>query len=275
MKPIYNKLIGLPEPEVLLFDLDGTLYRGNTRITGADRLIAELEQKGKRCFFVTNNSTRTPSEVAHHLKQMGIEADEARVVTSATATAYYINQNYTNATAYVIGERGLREALTEIGVRILEDASHEHVDLVIQGLDRQLTYAQLTRGLQHLLQGAKFIQTNPDRLLPMDDRFIIGAGSIGAALQASSGIEPIVIGKPSPILMNYAMQIAGAKTENTWVIGDNPYTDIAAGEAVGCSSIMVLTGFCNIDNWEQHCHNAGVTPQAVCEDLQVLHQMLI
>lgn len=264
-----------PAPDALLFDLDGTLYRGNERIPGADRLIIDLKHRGIPCLYVTNNSTRTALEVAHHLRDMGIPADEEAIVTSALAAAYYIREYYPGAETFVIGEKGLYEALRVQGQSVIkEEKSNQHAALVVQGLDRMLTYDRLTMAVKHLLNGAAFVQTNPDRLLPVDGGFLLGAGSIGASLQAATGIEPIVIGKPSPILMNYSLKLAGTSPERTWVIGDNPYTDLAAGRNVGCPSVLVLTGLCTADNWQEHCRLAGVSPQAVCEGPEELAALL-
>jgi len=275
MKFIRNHLVNQPAPEALMFDLDGTLYRGNEIIPGADRLIAGLQRSGMPCLFVTNNSTRTPLEVAEHLRAMGIPAEEEAIVTSALAAAHYVKMLHPGADTYVIGEKGLREALVNAGLHVLEEGDHERkAALVVQGLDRKLSYDRLTVAVKHLLNGAAFVQTNPDRLLPVDGGFLPGAGSIGAALQSAGGTDPIIIGKPSQRIMDFSLQLTGTSPEKTWVIGDNPYTDLAAARNVGCPSILVLTGLCTLDNWEEHCAAANVTPDAVCEGPEQLESLL-
>ncbi|WP_027084791.1 HAD-IIA family hydrolase [Cohnella panacarvi] len=275
MKPTIEAARQLLKPDAFLFDLDGTLYRGSERIEGADRLIEKLARLRLPCWFVTNNSTRTPEEVAEHLRHLGIDADKGRVVTSAMAAAYYVKNRYPNADTFVIGERGLHEALREAGMRILQDRDDKaNAEIVVQGLDRNLTYERLRLGINHLLAGASFVQTNPDRLLPMEGSFLPGAGTIGAALEAATGIKPVVIGKPSSILMDYALELAGTSSERTWVIGDNPHTDIAAGNNAGCPSILVLTGYCSADSWQRECESAGASPHAVCGNLDDLEQLI-
>jgi 4-nitrophenyl phosphatase len=275
MKILREELRNLPAPEALLFDLDGTLYRGNEPIPGAGQLITKLQLRGVPCLFVTNNSTRTTREVAEHLHVMGIPAEERMIVTSALAAAYYVQVNYPGVRTFVIGEHGLRMALLDQGIPLIEDDNSDEIaGLVVQGLDRELTYARMNVALNHLLNGATFVQTNPDRLLPVDEGFLLGAGSIGAALQAASSREPIIIGKPSSIMMNYTLELAGTPAERAWVIGDNPYTDLAAAEQVGCPSILVLTGLCTMDNWQEHCQAAGVEPYAVCEGPEQLAALL-
>lgn len=274
-----DELKKLSAPEALLFDLDGTLYRGNEPIPGAGQLISDLQRKGIPCLYVTNNSTRTALEVTEHLHVMGIPAEERMVVTSAQAAAYYIQENHPRARTFVIGEKGLHEALLDQGIHIIgndddDDEQLQYAEVVVQGLDRKLNYERMTLAVKHLLHGAIFIQTNPDRLLPVDGGFLLGAGSIGAALEAASGIQPIVIGKPSEIMMNYTLKKAGTASDRSWVIGDNPYTDLAAGRNAGCPTILVLTGLCTKDNWEVHCQAAGVQPHAVCEGPEQLAVLL-
>lgn len=275
MKVNNERILKYPAPDALLFDLDGTLYRGNETIPGAGRLLSGLQERELPCLFVTNNSTRTPLEVKEHLLHMGIPASEEAIVTSALAAAYYIQMQHPGADTYVIGEKGLVDALTNAGLHLLTDETTDrHAALVVQGLDRKLTYDQIRIAVKHLLNGAVFVQTNPDRLLPVDGGFLPGAGSIGASLQAASGVEPIVIGKPSTIIMDYALKLSGTSPSRSWVIGDNPYTDLAAARQAGCPSILVLTGLCTADNWQEHCAAAGVTPDAVCEGPEQVEQLL-
>ncbi|WP_158629992.1 HAD-IIA family hydrolase [Cohnella sp. AR92] len=252
----------MTKPRALMFDLDGTLYRGDDPIPGADRLISELEALGVPCWYLTNNSTRTPAQVAEHLHRMGIHAEEARVVTSAAAAAHYAKERFAGRSVYVIGEHGLRHALTESGFRLAAEGEAD-VGLVVQGIDRSLTFDKLTAAVRYLLGGAKYILTNPDLQLPVADGILPGAGSISAMLQAATSKKPILIGKPSTILTHYALEKAGVAAEEAWVIGDNPLTDIAAGEAAGCKSLLVLTGVCTEDDWRERCEAAGAMPAAV------------
>ncbi|MBW5448176.1 HAD-IIA family hydrolase [Cohnella sp. CFH 77786] len=264
----------MPAPRAILFDLDGTLYRGGERVPGADRLITRLADAGIPCWFVTNNSSRTPGEVAEHLVRLGIPAAPRQVVTSALAAADYAKRHHPGSRAFAIGEAGLREALAEAGIRILSEGDNGPADLVVQGIDREFHYGKLAAAVRHLLDGAAYILTNPDLLLPTDGGLRPGAGSLGAALRAASGIEPVVIGKPSSILMDYALERAGVRPEEAWVVGDNPATDIAAAVRVGCPSVLTLTGLCSAGDWEARCRSAGVFPDAVCAGLDELEFML-
>ncbi|MFD0587049.1 TIGR01457 family HAD-type hydrolase [Paenibacillus sp. GCM10027627] len=253
----------LQKPKGLLIDLDGTLYHGSSKIEGADRLIASLRERGYPYLFVTNNSASSPEEVAERLRGMGIPAEAHEVCTSAQATAGYAAEEYGASSVFVIGESGLREQLQLAGHRLTEEAP----ELVVQGIDREVTYERLAKAVQYIRGGAVYLLTNPDLLLPSTNGLIPGAGSIGAMLKAASGCEPILIGKPSPILMNYALERLGVAAGDTWVVGDNIATDIAAGIAAGCTTVLVLTGLTNSDNYELYAQQAGCKPDAVCGTL--------
>ncbi|MFM9280214.1 TIGR01457 family HAD-type hydrolase [Paenibacillus jiagnxiensis] len=250
----------------LLIDLDGTMYHGNRMIEGADRFIRTCRDQHIPFLFVTNNSSRAPEAIADMLRGMGIEAAGEEICTSAQAAAQYVSRERPEARVYCIGEEGLQKALISAGLHLVE----EQPDYVVQGIDRNFTYAKLSAAMQCIMQGAAFIMTNPDVQLPSHEGLIPGAGTIGAAIEAASQTSPVVIGKPSGILMDYALNRLGIKAEQAVVIGDNMLTDIAAGAAAGCRTALVMTGVTTPSNMEQHIQTAGVRPDYVCSSLSEL-----
>jgi len=260
-------------PRGLLIDLDGTMYHGGRMIDGANELIAQLRRHGIPFLFVTNNSSASPEIVAGRLSAMGIASEAREVVTSAQAAAAYIAARTPGATVFVIGEDGLLDAVRGAGLALAASAE-EPADYVLQGIDRQFTYAKLAEAVNRIRAGAGFVLTNPDLLLPAENGFQPGAGSIGAAIAASSGARPVVIGKPSSVLMDYALDKLGVPPAGTWVVGDNLATDIAAGAAAGCATALVLTGLTTEHNMEHYAKEAGVRPDAVFGDLRMLMEEL-
>lgn len=254
----------------LLIDLDGTLYHGKHMIEGADTLIRNLRQKKVPYLFVTNNSSRTPEQVAEHLIAMGIPADPEEVCTSSLAAASYIAHESPGAKVAILGEEGLRQALTNAGLEITDQGPQ----YLVQGIDRSFSYSSLARAVQCIHEGAVSVLTNPDLLLPSDTGLTPGAGSLGAAIEAASGVKPVVIGKPSSILMKYATDRLGLSPSETAVVGDNMRTDIAAGAHAGCRTVLVMTGITTHDNMEAHITAAGVHPDYICQDLSEAAKLL-
>ncbi|QJC52022.1 HAD-IIA family hydrolase [Paenibacillus albicereus] len=261
------QLPGLRRPDRpisgLLLDLDGTIYRGDEAIEGAAELIGSLRAAGLPYLYVTNNSSASPEDVAERLRRMGIPAEADEVCTSAQAAAAHAAELYPGGRVFLIGESGLSEALLAAGLTFAEEGA----DVVVQGIDREFTYSKAAAAVRELLGGAGYIMTNPDLLLPSKGGLFPGAGSIGAMLRAASGIEPVLIGKPSPVLMDYALNRLGLPADEAWVVGDNLATDIAAGESSGCRTILVLTGLTDAANYERYAETAGVRPFASCEGL--------
>lgn len=254
----------------LLIDLDGTLYHGKHMISGADTLINTLKELHIPYLFVTNNSSRTAEDVAEVLNGMGIQAAPSDVCTSSQAAAKYIATESPGARVAVLGEHGLRHALSEAGLQEVESSPQ----YVVQGIDRSFTYHSLSAAIGWISEGAQYILTNPDLLLPSDDGQIPGAGTIAAAIEAGSGVKPIVIGKPSSHLMTYATDILGMEATDVIVIGDNMRTDIAAGAAAGCETVLVLTGITTENNLQQHIQSTGVEPDVIFKDLHELLNFL-
>ncbi len=235
-------------------------------IQGADLLIAALRKAGIPFMFVTNNSSRTPANVAAHLCAMGIRAEAQEVCTSSLAAARYIAGESPGATVAILGEEGLIQACREAGLRLVSEAP----EYVVQGIDRSFTYDSLAQASRWVREGAKFVLTNPDLMLPSDDGVMPGAGSLGAAIEAASGIPPVVIGKPEAHLITYATSLMGIDPGEAVVVGDNMRTDISAGARAGCRTILVLTGLTTRDNLEDYQRLTGVEPDEICADLAEL-----
>jgi HAD superfamily hydrolase (TIGR01457 family) len=227
--------------DALLVDLDGVVYRGNEAIPGAADLLGAVRDAGRRVVFLTNNSSRTPDEVAGTLRAMGIPAGSDEVVTSALATAAMLRTGDPGGarTAFVVGRRGIREALAAIGVQVL-DSTAERADLVVIGWDPQSTYGDLRTAALLVQRGARLIATNADASYPAPDGLWPGAGALLAAVVTTTNASPAVAGKPAAPMFDAAAEVAGAT--RPLVVGDRLDTDIAGAHAMGWDSMLVFTG---------------------------------
>jgi HAD superfamily hydrolase (TIGR01457 family) len=231
--------------DALLFDLDGVLYRGDDPVAGAPEAIHGLRAEDATIRFLTNNSARTPDEVSERLRHMGIEADSAEVITSAGATAALLRREGATGSAYVIGERGIRTALADVGIEVV-DGTPERTDLVVVGWDRDLTYDRLRTASLLIQRGARLVATNADATYPAADGLWPGGGAILAAVVTATGATPTVVGKPSRPMFEAAAEATGAR--RPLVIGDRLDTDIAGAAAMGWDSLLVLTGASRIED---------------------------
>lgn len=221
-----------------LIDLDGTMYRGTEVIEEAVDFVRLLNAKGLPYLFVTNNSSRTPEQVAEKLRKFHVPADKSQVFTSSMATANYIYERKKEASVYVIGEEGLQTALAEKGFR----TAREDADFVVIGLDRSINYEKLAIACLAVRNGAVFISTNGDLAIPTERGLLPGNGSLTSVITVSTQTEPIFIGKPESIIMEQALKVIGTKKEETLMVGDNYETDIMAGMNAGMDTLLVHTG---------------------------------
>jgi 4-nitrophenyl phosphatase len=234
-----ENLVALRSIKNFIIDMDGVLYRGQQPLAGAQEFLSHLRRRGVPFILATNNSIRTPQQYVAKLRAMDIEVAEDHILTSAQATAMYLSRVAPpRAKVYLIGEEGLSSAVREQGFIVTD----REVDFVVMGLDFDLTYEKLKIATLAIRAGASFIATNPDTTLPTEQGLIPGSGAILAALEAATGISPLVIGKPQAILLRLAMEKLGITPDGTAIIGDRLETDILGGKEVGLTTVLVLTG---------------------------------
>ncbi|KGX89632.1 hypothetical protein N781_07670 [Pontibacillus halophilus JSM 076056 = DSM 19796] len=221
-----------------LIDLDGTMYRGEERIEEASTFVQQLKDREIPYMFVTNNSSKRPSQVVEKLRSHDIPATEEQVYTSSMATAAYIKRQKPDATVYAIGEEGLQSALSKVGLTFGE----EQCDYVVIGMDREITYEKLAKAALLVRKGATFLSTNGDIAIPTERGMLPGNGSLTSVITVTTGVSPTFIGKPESTIMELALDELGMRKEETLMVGDNYETDIKAGMNAGLDTLLVHTG---------------------------------
>ena len=223
------------------FDLDGTVYRGKDPIPSAISFIKDLQAQGIEPFYVTNNSSKTRSQIQHILRTFGVEVPLTHIYSSAFVTAKYIAEHYRNVHVYVIGADGIRQSLNEEGIQVLSE-QEEHADVLVMGIDRTITYDKIAHACKLVQNGAKLIGTNPDIQFPSEQYFFPGCGSFVELVAKVSKVDPLYIGKPSPQLLNFIKKEHKFTKSEMVMIGDNYRTDILCGIEFGCDTVHVNTG---------------------------------
>jgi len=250
--------------------MDGVLYRGEEALPGARELVALLRERGLGLRFVTNNSTLHRREYVRKLAKMGIAARLGEIVTSGSATADYLARHYLSrgkGRVLVVGEGGLRTELRERGLTLVAQAP---ADVVVVGMDTRITYAKLAAATTAILEGAKFIATNPDVRYPTEEGLRPGAGSIVAAVATASGVQPKIIGKPETTMLAHALRAMRVPPSKAAVVGDGIETDAPAARRLGAACVLLLTGVTT----RAQLRRARLIPDLVCRDLPALLRVL-
>lgn len=254
-----------------IFDMDGVLYRGNTALPGVDSIFTALTRRGIPFALATNNSMASPEQYAAKLAKMGIAVDAESIITSAMATRDYITTTIgPRAKLFVIGMPALTEQLLSGTEFTVVDPLAERADALVVGLDREITYEKLLRGHRAVLDGASFIATNADVTLPTEMGLVPGCGALVAAMAASTGATPIVMGKPEAHLLDASTTRMGVAPLDTVMVGDRLDTDIQAGNTAGMLSVLVLTGVSTRDDLNRFT----AKPDIICDDLPALQALL-
>lgn len=265
----------------LIIDMDGVLWHGDKAIEGLVEFFSELKNSAIPFVLATNNASLTQQQYVDKLASMGVDIEHRQILTSSMATVQYLVEHLPSdkRRVFVIGEDGLRQPLIEHGF-ILTDLYQvnqpdkgifdQGADLVVSGLDRQLTWDKLATATLNLNAGAQFFATNSDTTLPTELGEVMGNGGILVALEAVTGRKPISIGKPEPILYQQALALLGTNKSNTIAIGDRLNTDILGAINAGMRSIMVLTGV----STKQDVTESDYKPTWVMADIQQISQTL-
>lgn len=228
--------------DVLLLDLDGTVYRGAHAVPGAREALTD----GDKLFYVTNNASRRPGEVARHLRDLGFAAEDSSVVTSSQSAARLLAEQVpAGAPILVVGTDALAEEVVRVGLVPVRTADAEPV-AVVQGHSPETGWAILAEATLAIRAGARWVATNIDSTLPTERGLVLGNGSMVAAVQHATGAEPVVAGKPAAPLLEDAIRRSAA--QRPLVVGDRLDTDIEGANAVGADSLLVLTGVSTVED---------------------------
>ncbi len=249
----------------LILDMDGVLWAGESPLPGMPDFFHFLRERGIRFVLATNNASLTIASYIQKLARMGVAIAPEEILTSATATAEYLKSVCRpGERAYVIGEEGLIRAVESAGVQVATDSLN--AEYVICGMDRNLTWDKLANATITLHRGARFIGTNGDVTFPTERGIAHGNGAILAALTAASGIQPKIIGKPYPAIMQMAVARLGLPKARVAAVGDRLETDILGATNAGLKSLLILTGVTS----RKELGKSGIRPTWVIDDLPAL-----
>ena len=266
--------------DAVIFDLDGTVYLGEKALPGSVEALAELRRRGKRTLFVSNKPLEPRAAYAAKLTRLGIPSRPHDVITSAFVLGHYLAGSMPDLRYYVVGEENLRIELRAHGLNIIAELSDQDphdvidptgIDAVIIAFDRTLDYRKLNIAYQALSQGAHFFATNADSTCPMPGGAIPDAGATIAALTHLTGrTVELLAGKPSPLIMQAALEILEVPAERCMMVGDRLETDIRMGQEAGMETAAVLTGVATRIEVEQMLQQPDYTIENLTELTRII-----
>lgn len=262
----------LKDKKLFLLDMDGTIYLDDYLFDGVLEFLEEIKKRDGRYIFMTNNSSKGVSSYIEKLNRLGIEAKADDFMTSVDATIEFLKDKYGKEAfeklIYIMGTRSFIEQMEANGFRVTTDESDD-VEIILCGFDRELTYKKLEDICRMLLDKNRKIDyyaTNPDWVCPTDFGSVPDCGSMCQMLEIATGRKPYFIGKPQPDMALLSIKKTGFKPEETLIIGDRLYTDIACGVNAGVDTCFVLSGEGTMEDLKKY----DVKPTYILENIEEL-----
>lgn len=235
--------MNLNQKKLFLFDIDGTIAVGDTLYPGSAELLQYIDSIGGRSYFITNNSTKSGRDYVEKFREaFRLETTEDQFVTSGFMTIRFLKENFSNKKIFVLGTASFVKELRKNGLDVTE-TYEEGTACVVVAYDSELTYEKLTEASHVLLSfDVPYYATNPDLRCPIDFGFIPDCGAICNMLKDTTDKTPIYLGKPNPDVVKLCLELSGFSPEETLVVGDRLYTDIACGINGNVDTCVLYTG---------------------------------
>lgn len=259
----------LKNKTMFLLDMDGTLYLDDDLFEGCLEFLQQIKGNGGRYLFLTNNSSKSVEVYVAKLARLGIEATAEDFFTSTMATCVYLHEHYKGNKIYAAGTASFRKELADSGFAVT-DHLEEDIDCLLMGNDNELTFQKLEDACILLGRDITFLATNPDWVCPTAFGYVPDCGSVCEMLWRATGKRPYFIGKPEPTMALLAMQKFGVSPEDTVMIGDRIYTDIASGVNAGIDTVLVFSGETTREMWQKSDIHPTYTAENIKEILQYL-----
>lgn len=270
MKDYFDRPVELGQKKLWLLDMDGTIYMEDRIFDGTLALLSAIRARGGRYVFITNNSSKSVRDYLKKVRAMGIPAGEEDFFTSAQAAVLLLKERFPGAKVYCQGTESLVAELRQAGIHVTTRV--EPVDLVLTGFDTELTMEKLRRTCQILTEqkDVAYYATNPDLVCPVSFGYVPDCGSMSVMIRNATGRYPSFIGKPEPTMIQIVMEKFGHSPEETVVVGDRVYTDIASGFRAGVTTIGVLSGEATLEDFT----HTDTPPSYLLRDVREIFQAL-
>jgi NagD protein len=226
-----------------LCDMDGVLINHGHIVDGADKFLDRLREKERGFLVLTNNALFTPDEIHDNLQTLGVHVERDQLWTSSLATAQFVHDQRPKGRAFVIGEAAIHDALSDVGY--IEDAANP--DYVVIGETWTYSFEEITTAIRLVDRGIAFVATNPETFGTTPEGLLPGSGALTALIQSVTNVRPYFVGKPNPVMIRDALNILGAHSKSTVMVGDRMDTDIRAGVEAGVETVLVLSGVAQRD----------------------------
>ena len=254
--------------KLFLLDMDGTIYLDDRLFDGVTDFLKYVRNIGGKYVFMTNNSSKSVDKYIEKLNKIGIKSDCDDFLTSTDATILALKKKNYNK-IYALGTRSFKNQLIGSGLPVTDELCGG-IDCLCMGFDTELTFKKLEDACRLLKNDIDYIATNPDWVCPTEFGYVPDCGSVSEMIFNATGKRPKFIGKPEPEMAYLSMAKFGFTKEETAVIGDRIYTDIACGKNAGICTVFVLSG----EGTKADIEKYGIKPDYIYRDIKEMYMNL-
>ena len=257
----------------IVFDLDGTLYRGSTLFDYTRATLDTLDSLGIGYTCLTNNSSLSAKDYLHKITKLGLRGTSDNIFTSSLATIAYLKKHYPMLKKlYVLGTQSLRNEFLEYGYTLATEVNGEEPEMVIVAFDTTLTFDRLCKAAWWVKQGKPYIATHPDKICPTDlPLVLVDCGAVCACIENATGRAPdIVLGKPDRVMIDGIIEKHGLQPNEIAMVGDRLYTDMEMARQAGIVGVLVLSGEATLEDFVK----SGLETELVVDNIAVLADLL-
>ncbi|MDR7540000.1 MAG: HAD-IIA family hydrolase [Armatimonadota bacterium] len=262
-----------------LLDVDGCLMLGQEAggsggqpLPGAVELVSRLKAEGRKVLCFTNSTGQAPAENAQALRRAGFDLTDQEFMTPAVVAAEYLRRHHPEARVLAIGGRGITAPLEERGLTLVPLEAARDASVVLVGRDTDFSYRKLEAGCQAVWSGASLLVTSNARWLPVRGGKVPGTGAIVAGIAYATETEPLVLGKPSPLVLQIVGEVLGLAPTELAVVGDDLELEVRMGRAGGAFTVLVLSGATREEDLRDLPRE--LRPDLVVSDVGELNRML-
>jgi len=259
----------LKEKKLFLLDIDGTVLKGKQLIEGTREFLRDIKESGGQYIFITNNATKSIVDYVRDFQEMGVMTDYSNFVTASYVTVQYLKKHYAAKTIYVLGTMSFIRELKRNGVRVTIDCEEPEIACALISYDNQLTYEKLSDTCKLLsTREIDYLATNPDYVCPVEFGYVPDCGAVCEMIEHAVKKKPDFLGKPATAVVECSLKLNHFTKEETLVVGDRLYTDIACGKRAGVDTALVLTG----EATREDAYAAEEKPEYIFYSIQELHE---
>lgn len=227
--------------QLLLLDLDGTLYVGDRLIPGTPEALQQLRSQGYQLRFLTNTTTRSQAQLLAQLRTMGFSLMDDELISAPAAARLELR-----AREQLLG-RPLRIWPVVDPVIAADFAEFEqdqqHPDAIVLGdIGDRWDLALINRLFNAMYEGAELIALHKNRYWQTSEGLKADIGLFVAGLEYVTSQQAQIMGKPSPAFFQRVLDSVGVKTSQALLVGDDIDSDVGGAQAMGMTGVLVKTG---------------------------------